>query len=203
MAMSRKNIKYELKHPTERVLIFLVVAIIALLAAILWVYGQKLDILWSEQHPTVSEQTLTPDFRQAIQSAQKMLHNPGAVDASAGRVYFPGLKIYVPLTNKSETLLYTNQLEPGTPIESVFSARSIDDSFANTMSDISCLIKPAGVSVDKTSDAWKQSEQAGNVKLADGRTLYLYKHSTAGCQNIYAYVSPDDIIASLKQAKSY
>ena len=195
--------KYKYKHPTERVLIFIIVAIIALLAAILWVYGQKLDILWNEQQSTASQQTLTPDFRQAIQSAQRVLYNPADVDAAANRVYFPGLKIYVPLTNKSETLIYTNQLESSTPVESIVSARSISDNYLNNFDDLKCLVKPAGVSVDKPSGAWKESEKAGTVKLGDGRTLYLYKTDASGCQNIYAYVSPGDIIDSLKQAMSY
>lgn len=196
--------KYQYKHPTERVLIFIIVAIIALMAAIIWAYGQKIDILWNGQPvASTSDKTLSPDLRQALQSAQRSLYSPAAVDAAAKKVYFPSLKIYVPLTDKSETYMYSKPLEQGAAAEYGFSALSIVNTYMNNLDEISCLAKPAGVSVGKASGSWKESDKAGTVKLADGRTLYLYKHSAAGCKGTYAYVSPDDIVASLKEASSY
>jgi hypothetical protein len=200
--MQRKVMKYKYKHPTERVLIFIIVAIIALLAAILWVFGQKIDILWNE-HQTQAAKPVPAEFSQMIQGAQRALYNPGDVDAVAKRVYFPGLDIYVPLTQKSQTFMYSQPLEDSGTNEATFSANSIINSPMNDFSEVSCIARPAGVSVGKPNSAWNKSQQAGTVSLSDGRTLYLYKSSAGNCRNIYAYISPDDIVNSLKQAKSY
>jgi hypothetical protein len=194
--------KYRFEHPTERVLIFLIVAIIALLAAILWVFGQKIDILWNEHQIQVAR-PVPAEFSQLVQSAQKALYNPGDVDAVAKRVYFPGLDVYVPLTQKSQTFMYSMPLEESSPTEATFSANSIINSPLNDFSEVSCIAKPAGVSINKPDDGWKQAQQAGTVQLGDGRTMYLYKNVTDDCKSIYAYVNPNDIVSLLKQARAY
>ena len=195
--------KIKFNHPTNRVLIFILVMILGVQAALFWYFGQKIDILWQQNN--YSADRVTPEFRELTQDAAESLYKDGVVDPVTKRVYFPGLNIYVPLTNKSQVLLYDHPFEDLTPMEANFNAKPVLYSPLNRISEIPCMQRLAGVSIDNPSQLqlYEGSDSAGTVSLKDGRTLYLYKNQTQGCGNIWTLVNPDDIIQILKQAQSY
>jgi len=188
------------KHITDRTLIFIILTIVGLLVAVLWYFRERLDILWAK-----SNQPISTEARQAIQNANLNLYQDGIADPIGKRVYFPGLGVYVPLSDKSQKLVYSfTAANRRTPAEAVFNAKPILLSYLRTWDDVPCLQRVAGASVNKPSQLnWAAETPVTTIKLSDGRTLYLYKNQMRNCRNFWVAISPNDIIDLLKQARPY
>jgi len=203
--------KLKFQHPTNKVLIFLVVMLIGLLTAVIWDFGQKIDILWRQNIISAnfysSTGATTIDIKVYIQNAEKGLYSDQTVvDPIGERVYIPEARIYLPLTDLSRNLLYNYEAADST--QNTPAQVSINTSFninrlVNTFADVPCAERMAGFSINKKDGELVGNHFSGSMVLQDGRTLYLFTNVTDSCANYWGPDNPDAIVNLLKQAQSY
>jgi hypothetical protein len=204
--------KYKFKHPSNRVLIFVLLMIIATQTALLGYFGLKTQILWDEIQGCISIQQpqggclgTFPVLENVRSAVNALLPNEGIADASATKVYFPELKIYLPYSQTARNLRYNYQPKTSDNTEMAnFSTYNLMNSPIQSWNDVPCHQLFVGLTVDKSdSSYWQYPQAAGAVKLKNGRTLYLYKNKLQTCANVRSNNTPDKVIDLLKQAQSY
>lgn len=195
--------KIKLHHPTERLLVFIMLMIIALLVSVLWFFGDRINILWQQNQAAMSE-PMSPEMKFYIQTAMKSLYNLQPVtDVAQQRVYFPEAKIYVPLSAYARTVVYRyTEAEAGVPAGMVLTSNFNTNILPGTFEDVPCLQRHVEVAInDKSSFS---GDFVKTVRLADGRTLNLYRQDSKSCSDEkWSQGSPDKLTALLEQAKSY
>jgi hypothetical protein len=202
--------KLKFSHPTERLLIFIVVMLISALVAILWYYGERINILWAQAGNETgitnpNETRINTEIRFLIQSALKGLYSHQAVvDPVQKRVYFPEANFYIPLNNKTRDLVYgySDRDQFGPQSLTITTSKTVNF-LPSTFDDVPCLQRHISVNVDSKDNP--DGSLMASKKLENGETLYVYRHQEGSCSsviwsNIY---SASGIIAALRQAKSY
>jgi hypothetical protein len=204
--------KFKFKHPTNRVLIFILVMIVGAETALLGYFGLKTQILWDQVQGCASIQQpqsgclgsfATLDY---VRDSINGLHpNEGVSDVNGSRIYFPELKISVPFSQESRILRYGYMAKTKDNSEMAnFSTYSLMNRPIQKWNNIPCYQFLVGLTVDKADDSyWQYPKQTANVKLKDGRTLYIYENKLQGCGSVWHDETPDKIIDILKQAQSY
>lgn len=203
--------KFSFRHPTNKVLIGILVLIIAMQTALLWFYGSKIQLLDNVINgvgsPQQRMQTSLGAFplKVYIQEANKDLYsNSGVVDPINQRVYFPELKIYLPLTQTARNLrynYYSGDASSSLPPQAQFNTNTNIGRLVNQFSDAPCQQRLVTVSVNSKTDIGERL--SGFTKLKDGRTLYFYENSNSSCNNFWVDNTPASIVNNLKQAQSY
>jgi hypothetical protein len=213
--------KFKLKHPSNRALVFVVVVIIGLEAGILWYFGGKIQILWNDvqcQGQSTNPEHGQPNFNpsasclgnlpvlHAAQSAvASMYFSEPIPDAKENKVYIPELKIYLPLTVVSRSLVYTYFQGDSTMPEAVsFNNKQLTSAMLQNFNDIKCRQNFVELSVNGRNDpnTYGMSYNT-SVKLSDGRIFYIFSNKN-DCSNVWTdNISPNAIINVLKQAKPY
>jgi hypothetical protein len=205
--------KFKFKHPTDKMLIFILVLIIGLLTSILGFFGWRINLLESSVYckPTEnSQQSCLGWFpiKVYIQDAVKGVYaDEGVVDAKENRVYFPELRVYLPLSQPARDLRYNHTAGDNSdsknpwPEQSQFTSFSTLNTPLQDWNDIPCIQQEVTVSINAVS----QTDQtaSGSLKLNDGRTLYFYENTDKSCQVFWNGNQPNQIVQLLKQAKSY
>ncbi len=197
--------KFKFQHPTDKVLIFVLVLIIGLLTAILWDFGQKLDILWKQDQNTPA---MNLDVKVYIQSALKGLYaSPTVTDPLQSRVYMPEAQIYLPLSDLSRNLMYNYQAADkalNSPAQAIINTGQNINHLANSFADVPCLQRMVSFTINQKGDNINNGHLAGSVTLKDSRILYLYDNNSPGCDKFwFPGRGASDIVALLKQAQSY
>lgn len=191
------------RHPTEKILIFILIAILGLFAAILWDYGQHINNLQTQNDITQRENFAVKVY---VQDADKGLYrNSGVVDPLTSRVYIPEIKVYLPLGQTTRDLRYFSDATNGNQAtEAEFSSATSLNRLVNSFAEVPCQQRLAGLSVGAISNDLKSmyGQAAGSLKLADGRTLYFYESNSTGCTNFWQ-TTPQNVISALKQAQPY
>jgi hypothetical protein len=208
----KMKMKTKINHPTDRVLIFILLMIVAIQTALLGYLGQKTQILWEGVQGCASSQIQSagclsafPALENVRDAINGLLPNQGVADTNGTKVYFPELKIYLPYSQTARNLRYGYQQKSIDNTETAnFSTYNIMNNPIQSWNDIPCHQFLAGLSIDKTDDSnWQYPVQAGTVKLKDGRTLYIYKNKLQNCADKWGDNKPDKIVDILKQAQSY
>jgi len=178
------------------------VAIVALMAAIFWGLGQRINDLQAQADIEAQANISVKFYLQ--DAMQGLYRNAGVVDAQAARVYMPELKIYLPLNQNTRDLRYFYNPD-STPAEAQFSTATSLTRPIQSWGDVPCQQRLAALSVN-TQDKGLQGmygQSAGTLKLADGRTIYFYISNSKGCANYWQPHTPQSIVNLLKQAQSY
>jgi hypothetical protein len=200
--------KPKLQHPSEKVLILLLVIIIGLLVSVLWYYGDKINILWAQNGNNASQQnnaTINTDLRFYIQSSLKSLYqNQAVIDPVQKRVYVPEANLYMPLNSATRKIVYFySDKTQDSPAQLEFATSSLINTLPVTFNDVPCLQRHITVSVDSTQTI--DGNFIASKKLEDGRTLNIYRHQEGDCtdERWSIVYSSQDIIGALQQAHSY
>jgi hypothetical protein len=201
--------KLKLEHPSNRLLIFILILIVAVQTALLGFFGLKINTLWDTVNgygspkEQINNSLASLPVKSYIQDSLVALYrNDTVTDAGASKVYIPELKIYLPFNQLARDLKYAYTDDPTT--SAGFSTKILLSHPIQRMNDIPCVQTFAGLTVNKDDPpSWQNSENAGTVKLKDGRTLYLYKNNLKNCVNLWAGITPDNVVDLLKQARSY
>jgi hypothetical protein len=203
-----KKIKIH-QHPVK-ISTGLLTVTVAMLLFILWFYGSRLNTLWLQSGNTnllsnnsAKYAPMNADIKFYIHTALSSLYNKRpATEVAQQRVYFPEAHIYVPLSSYARDVVYSWQdADHDTPATLTatndFNVRILP----NTFDDVPCLQRHVTVVVSgKTSYDGTFVEA---VKLADGRTLNIYKQDHKNCKDIWSQGAPDKLVEILRQAKSY
>src|SRR5581483_3199909 len=188
-----KRFKKHLRHPTDRVLIFVMVSIIALMAAIFWYDNQQIkywrDAVYGSGSPDQQQQNGVSwtQLKLYIQEADQGLYaNTGVVDPLNNRVYFPEMKVFVPLSQQARSLHYF--YAPGDksvhqPAEAEFINQIALNRLVNDLNDVPCVQHMVAVGVNQPADYGLHGD--GTLKLADGRTLYFSVYQNQHCQQSF------------------
>jgi hypothetical protein len=202
--------KIKPSHPSNRVLIFILVLIIGVQTALLGYFGLKTQILWDQIQGCSSNQqgiclSTFPALDYVRDSINGLRPNQGVSDNNGSKIYFPELKISIPFSQEGRALRYEYLAKSQDNNEMAsFSTYNLMNRPIQKWSDIPCYQFLAGLSVDKPDQTfWQYPEQAATVKLKDGRTLYIYKNKLKGCGDVWVDKTPDTIVELLKQAQSY
>jgi hypothetical protein len=200
--------KYKIKHPSNRVLIFILLIIIAAQTALIGYLGLKTQILWEQVQGCSSSQNQQggclgtfPALDYVRDSNNSIYANAGIADTGATKISFPELKISLPYSQDARSLRYSYVPKSNDTAEvASFSTYNLMNAPIYKFDDIPCHQFVAGLSVDKPEDSfWQHEDQVDTLKLKDGRTLYLYENSLKSCTNS----TKDKVIELLKQAQSY
>lgn len=203
-----KEIK--LHHPTERMLIFIIMMFVSALIAVLWFYGERINILWQQSGNNINSENqndvlVNADIRLFIQTANKSLYRLQPVtDPLQNRVYLPEAHIYLPMTQLSRDLVYFYAAATkDTPEELQLSTSFNTNSLPVTFKDVPCLQRFVSVGINSNKNLNADSF-VGNKKLDDGRNIYIFKHDNSSCIEARWQVdTPTDIANLLLQARSY
>lgn len=202
--------KFKTPHPTERMLIFITLLIIALLVSVIWFYGERINVLWQQNgngsllgQKQVDNVPVDTNIKFYIHTALKSLYNAEPVtDISQQRVYFPELRIYVPYSNYARTVVYRYNPSDGVPESLELTSSANTNQLPVTFDDVPCLQRHVSVIVNSKSNF--DGEFVQSLQMSDGRTLNLYRQDSKACSNDrWSQGSPDKLITLLKQAKSY
>lgn len=148
--------------------------------------------------------------KQAVGDATAALSalrlNQPAVSVSDKKVYFPELKLALPLNDTSLSLLYSGRStkDDGVYTYDLTTRELAALPTAGFQKELSCM--PVRFSFETKANPYNQHEIAGReVKLADGRTLQIYAYANNVCNEQWdvAKVDPVAIADTLKQAVSY
>jgi hypothetical protein len=202
--------KYKIKHPSNRVLILILVLIIALQTALLGYFGMKINGLWltvngyGSPQQQLNNSLASFPVKTYIRDANANLYkNEGVSDINGTKVYFPELRIYLPFTQLSRDLKYTEINQDMSDPVSIQTKALLGLPVLN-INDVPCMQNFVGLTVNKSdTSSWQHMGNAGSVNLKDGRTLYLYKNNLKQCDSFWQAESPDSVITLLKQAQSY
>lgn len=200
--------KFKLVHPTEKMLIFILILIIGLMSALIAFFGWRINLLENTLYGygNSNQQQVTGlswvPIRLQIQDAVKGVYSLETVtDPNQQKVYIPEARIYLPLSNSSRSLVYNHfEADGSEPAQFSFNTSQNLNQLPKNFDEVPCLQRVAGFSVNNSEKRY-EGEPAGNLKLADGRTLYFWKN-TAKCERGEAYDSTS-MVNLLKQAKSY
>ncbi len=203
------RIKY--RHPTERLLIFILLIIIGLMSAILWSFGQRLNILDDQTNGTGSlahqQETGLGWFpiKIYIQNAERGFYSLEPVaDPSKNVVYLPEARISLPLSAESRDLRYNYEARSsGSPAQVLVSTTQILNKSISNFADVTCEQRVIGFSIDQKDGFTAGGKYAGSISLSDGRILYFWLNDTKFCQNFWGDGTQSDILGVLKQAQSY
>jgi hypothetical protein len=203
--------KLKLEHPTNRVLIFILVMILAVETALLGYLGLKTQILWNQIQGCASEQqqgiclSTFPTLDYVRDSINGLRPNEGVSDINGSKIYFPELKIFIPFSEEARALRYGYRAKSSDNVEMAnFSTYNLMNRPIQKWRDIPCYQFLVGMTVDKADESyWQYPDLAATVKLKDGRTLYIYKNKLNGCGDVWAEKTPDIIVKILQQAQSY
>lgn len=199
--------KFKFRHPTDRLLIFILTITIGLMAAIMMFFGWQINLLNDELrgYGNLKEQQQTGlaffPIKTLVASAVSNLYSLQPVtDPLTQRVYIPEARIYLPLSDDSRNLVYSHQpADSRSPAQFSFNTKQNIGMLMSDWDEVPCIQRIAGFSIDQNQYD-QEGKSAGSIKLADGRTLYLFKNS-AVCQR--PGYDPAGLINLLKQAKSY
>lgn len=199
--------KIRLSHPSDRVLITVVVLLIASLIAVLWFYGERINTLWQQNGNTPlnpHDKTMNTETKFYVQAAMKSLYDSQpATDITQQRVYFPEARIYVPYSDYARSVVY--RFDNGSdnwPATGFFTSHSNVNAVANNFDDVPCIQR--SVSIVVNSKEGGDGDFVKAIKLSDGRTLNIFKHDSAACGDArWREGSPDKVVSLLEQAKSY
>lgn len=204
--MKIKNVK---NHPYKTAS-FTSLIVIILLIAVLIGYGFKIRDLERSVNcnsSNFSQETCLGALpvKVYIQNALRGLYRErGIADAKENRVYFPEMRVYLPLNDKSRDLRYIF-LDADKSVHQAAEAQFTTEVYLNrlpaTFDDVPCLQRVVTIGINNPSNT--NMAAAGSLKLQDGRTLYFYKNGQPHCQNFYPVDNPQSIIDLFKQAKSY
>jgi hypothetical protein len=198
--------KIKIQYPTDRVLIFISLMLIAALLSVLWFYGEKINILWQQNgnnnNQRGGEPALTADIRFYIQSAVKSLYNSVPVtDVSQQRVYFPEARFYVPYSDYARTVVYRfdNDSSGG---NGFFTSNFNTNIMPGSFDDVPCIQRNVNIVVN--SKAGGNGDFVKSVKLADGRMLNLFNRDSRACSDEkWNQGDTSKVVSLLGQAKSY
>jgi hypothetical protein len=141
--------KVKLQHPSDKMLVFIIVIILSLQTGILWYFGQKIDILWKVNN--LSSNSMPFETRLMIQNAISNLYiNEGVIDVKDQRVYIPELKIYLPLKDSSRSLVYTHDsydVSTNFPEELVLNTKQVSRTLPQNFSQIPCMQRLVDITV--------------------------------------------------------
>ncbi|MBX4188763.1 hypothetical protein KW792_01540 [Candidatus Saccharibacteria bacterium] len=200
--------KFKFVHPTDRMLIFILLTIIGLMTAILLFFGWRINMLERSLNcgnTKISQQSCISWFpiKVYIQNAVESLYqSAGTIDPYTNRVMFPEARIYVPLSADAKDVRYFYS-KPQTPSDdNILQTNSYSNmqSLIGSFDDVPCIQKFVDISIDKPAKT--DLEPAGTLKLQDGRTLYFYKNNNKACREVTHYLV-DKTLDIFKQAKSY
>jgi hypothetical protein len=207
--------KFKLGHPTEKLLIFIIVMLIGLVAAILWFYGYQLNILWQQNgngnlfgsNQQDTNQPVSADLKFYLQSAVKSLYNSQPVtDPVQQKVYFPEARFYVPYSDYARTVVYRYTDASGSvPAGGTFTTSFNTTILPTTFRDVPCIQRNVSLVVDNNDRNYGEGNFVKSVKLADGRTLHIYQQDNKkDCTDLkWQAGSTDPLVKLLEQAKSY
>lgn len=199
--------KLKIAHPTEKILIFILVCIIGLMAAILWYFGQKIDTLWAQNgNDGPNKNSMSHEMKFYIQSAVQSLYNSQpSTDAQQQRLYLPEARIYLPLNAHSRTIVYRYEAgDKDTPEQIVLTTTANTNALPSTFNDVPCIQRNATFLINSQDGTYADGKLISSVNLADGRILYIHKKENGNCNDlIWADGDPDKIIELMMQAKSY
>lgn len=207
--------KIKFKHPSDRMLIFILVLVIALQAAVLWGFGWRINKLSDQVNGTgsanLAEKSLGAfPFKVYVRDATQLLYpNEGVVNVQNNRLYVPELRISLPLNQLSRDLRY-GYYPPATTgtdaVQASFQSKASLVRLINNFADVPCQQRLVGLAVNQKDGYQNGGRYAGSVSLADGRILYLYTNTTAAtknCDQFWANETPDAVVTLFKQAQSY
>lgn len=204
--------KFKFKHPTEKVLIFILLLIIGLQVVVLWDFGQKINTLWTEVNGVDNSGTNQVDgisgfpLKVYIQDAVKGVYSlEPVVDPLKSVIYLPEVRISLPLRANSRDIRYN--YEPASSVSPAQVAVSTNHQLNNLVanfSDVTCAQRMVGFNVDKKDGFASGGKYAGSAELADGRTLHFWvNENSASCLQFWGDKTQQDILNLLKQAVSY
>jgi hypothetical protein len=206
---------FKARHLSDQFLIFVVLLFVAVITAILWFYGERLNILWQQNgngnifgNSSTESAPMDANTRFYVQSALRNLYNIEPVtDTAQQRVYFPEARIYVPLSSYSRTIVYHFQdADNGinSPATGAFTSNANTNRLPTSFDDIPCLQRHVTMLIDAKDKGSGDGTFVKDVKLADGRTLSLYKQDSKSCgSEVWGDGAPDKLIQLFEQAKSY
>lgn len=198
--------KFKFRHPTNRLLVGVLVLIVGLNVAVLWYYGQKINTLWL-QNGNDTPSAMTTDVKFYIKSAIGSLYNSEpATDVAQSRLYVPEAKIYLPLTNYSRAIVYRYDSGPDStiPASITMTSKSNINAMPVSFADVPCMQRHLTININNSNSQFADGKLISTVKLSDTRTLYIYKHDEGACSTeIWGEGDPDKLLTLVKQAKSY
>lgn len=210
--------KPKIRHLSDRKMIFVLIIVIACVVGVLALVADRLsvmtdrqNVLWSQVNGTGPNPTSAAvgslPVKVYIQDAAKLLYpNSGVVNTQDNRVYFPELKISVPMSQLSRDLRYgytAADKANNTAEQASFQSQLALNMLIQSFNDVPCQQRLAGVVVDQKDGYQNGGKYAGSVSLDDGRTLYIYTNETnqtKGCGSFWSSENPSSVVALLKQA---
>lgn len=128
-----------------------------------------------------------------------------AISVTEKKVYFPELKIALPLSDEAVSLLYATRQTGNKQVTYDITNRALaSQPSAGFQTQFACT--PVRLSFEASANPFNQNEQNNAaVKLADGRTLQIYTYTNKACQPQWdaADVNPSKIAQLFAQATSY
>jgi len=204
---------FKSRHLSDQFLIFVVLLFVAVITAILWFYGERLNVLWQQNgngnifgNNSAQSTAMDANTRFYVQSALSNLYDIRPVtDVAQQRVYLPEARIYVPLSSYSRTIVYHFQdADKDIPASAALTSNANTNRLPVSFDDVPCLQRHVTMLIDSPNKSFGDGTFVTNVKLADGRTLNLYKQDSKSCgSELWGDGAPDKLIQLLEQAKSY
>lgn len=152
------------------------------------------------------------DTQQNQQLSQDSLNALGAVGMSQPavsvtekKIYFPELKLVVPLSDDAVSILYSGrQVGSGQTTYDITNRTLVSLPATGYQTQFSCT--PVRLSFEAKANPFNQNEKTNAaVTLADGRTLQIYTYTNKACQPQWdaAKVDPAAIAQLFAKATSY
>ena len=144
------------------------------------------------------------DFKQMVRDTQLSIYDkPQLAD---GRLFFPEMKLSIPANDSTRQLLYYHEsadAEDKVPESASFASRGAIYRNDKKLEQIGCT-RLADVVFNEKDDSREGSgfAYAGEVKLEDGRTMYIYQNNSSQCDSVWPDFTSSQLVELLKQAKS-
>lgn len=148
------------------------------------------------------------DFKLMVRNTMLSLYESPLRTAGGDSLYIPEVKLAIPTNPGEGKILYNYELafestpEDSTPETVTFASRSAIDSMEMLGDNFACQ-RLAVATFGTKNDYWDETpfEFVGDVKLDDGRSIFLYQNKQQSCERLWT-VNSTTLIDQLKQSKT-